>query len=339
MALVPVPFERASVATEDILSGRGVRAITWQDISQITAWVVGRGGQLAAGNSPACLLSAGTAYRTHLKAQPAFASIQRWWLFWIRGNGSASDVTIEVQASGNVFSYAVAKDRADSTPFILVEDVPAQSTAVETLRYDITVGAADVNLDAVSVFEVPRIVLDTETSDLGTSMTPFSAGQPIRHADFANIAAVHATGYHGRRHLFAWGGPWTVDGSLSTAFAWSTTSGVLVDMFPLHPPILARKDTPGTTDRSVQVQIACWVDAGVTAHLYVGTTKRAPAFFATITSTSAGTYTGNQTVDAEDSSTDNGLRDGTFDGLRVQAYIESGAGGIHVVSVNVFEDN
>ena len=336
MTDVIVPAVRGQMTYTDVLSGRAVRAITWQDWAQLVNWVIGRGGNIAPAQGPAVDLAATKTYQTHLLTQGSYAGIQRLWAFWIRADAEPTTVDISING-GTAVTYPVPVTRRGVRPIVVAWDVASQQTAVEAMLFDIT-PVAEAWLDGVSVIEIPRALLSDATDELGVLLDPFRSGQPIRQADFANGSEILSDDYHGRRHLFSWGVPHLEDAVSYTSFSWRTSSAFVQEVFDLHPPLLARKGVPGETERKVAIRYTALVDTGVTAEVHIGTTSRAPVLAHTITSTSFATYAAQQTVDVEDPDDAAGLQGGVFDGLRMQARRTGGSGSIYIFGIAVYED-
>jgi hypothetical protein len=331
-----VPAARTIIAEADVVTGQAVRARTWLDAGELANWCGGNGEVLVPAFAPNFALTAGSAATWYFRVTPPGRAVRRTWHLWLSGNA-----VLEFKDTSSATQNYIIAD--SGTLLVYQEDLSAKSAALQAINFTLTNAAssATVTVLGVTCFEAPRITLDGDAADLGVELTTLSVREPIEARDYSSIVGVAlALASPQRRQYFNIARPRT------TADAWATTSGTLVDLL-VEVPILARKLLP--SDTTGNVRFAAYVSAsnGTTSG-EIDITNSGSGNNVTITATTPGTGWSWVTVDfpadilCEDLTEASGWPDGALltvaaKVLSIQFRRSAGAGTFYVASIAAVE--
>lgn len=321
---ISVGARREHFALGDIITAAPARGITQQQLAQQVNHVLARGTELVAGHVVNKTLTAGTAYRFSYRIQPRFQAVERVWSIDARCAESPATISVSIDGGSAVVRPATNELSTTTLPVTIVQK-NSQSSAEATTTLDITPGGKDVTIWSISCMEVPRPIFDDGTSEDGTEVGGFTAGQPAAKSAFTNLVDVLSDGSKiGRRcTLSHWGVPHNAGGSPTTTFAVAITSTSYVDIWhsSLWLPALDRKIGPADTTAVVAVKLFAWVTGG-TGDFQVITDAGTSSGVSISSTTPAITSAASATLDCEDLESADGRQTAAspdFDEIRIQA--------------------
>ncbi len=352
-----VPSYRGQVATADLRAGLGVRAFGWRDVAALNNWTLGTGAQLIPNYCPNITLNKTTEYTFQWRTRPRIQAFDRLWSIGIEvtsGNAS-STATIEIPDAATAVTRIIHRfsaTRRARVPFQVQHALSSQSASEEVLSMSIKCDQIDSAIRWIGCRELPRLTLETDTTDYGTDLSRLSPGQPILNSQLTRVFASNADStLIGRRaSLLQWGVPshtGGLSGTVTTAFAASTTSSTFQNLFHLGTPVLARRGywaSPLPTKGTVTGKILTWVTVGGAGEVKF-TTDQSGAD-TTPTSVTGASYEAPKWTDAhsinihnEDLDSADGRQTAAspvWDLLQVKYRATSGT--IYVAAVSVWED-
>lgn len=184
MAVVVPDWKRTEPDESLVRAGVFPSAQTWQSLGQLTNWLLAQGACVVAGS--ACtqiLLVDGDDYTFHFLTKPREIAVQRVWMLQCRIDVKAATPTpnarlgVKIPVGASTVWYPVSDSRA-SFPILFVEDVATPSDSVQDLAIYVTPDNADVWLEGIRCFEVPRAALKFPDDD-GVDIATERAGQRI----------------------------------------------------------------------------------------------------------------------------------------------------------------
>ena len=332
-----VPSERVAVTAADILAGRAVSSRTWAAIAGLTNCVLGRGANVVPAYSPNVTLTAATEYELRYWIQPRYQALERRWQFGVRGASAVSTVNVELPSGAAAQDITASTGRMHGAPQGLVEALGSQSATAADVTIALTPADADIVLESIGCWEMPRAALVADASDLGSDLAKFQQGQPISADSLAQIVAALGDNAKigGRYSLLQWAVPCTAGGSTTTAFAASTASATFQPLFDLPVPVLNRKIGNANVTQASATFLA-WVTGGGAGEvrftdLTTGSSTAAPISVTSPTWSNAVTLD----VDCEDLTAADGLQSAAFDTIQVEYRATSGT--IYLASASVWD--
>ena len=337
-----VPLERPGLDLDDIVSGYPVKSETWTRMGLLSNWIKGRGVQAVTAHHVGVTLTAGDRYRWGYYYKQQYPAIQRVWVVSCRGtSGAKTEVEINPAGSG-VQNFQVAQSEDfESEVLYVVEDLSSQASGVTGLNFDVKPLDANLVIDSVSCFEVPRYQVADNSNELGTIQTDLISGQPIlasdidRMADAGGVAASPSS--HGSKGaLISWGVPYTADAaggtsySTTTAFAIPVTSASYTTVFDDAIPVIGRLINRSDTTFTANWRVIVWTPSGTSTDVRAVSDVNGASTAQSTANTSPTILTGTVTIDAEDleipigKSVSDGLRSSSWDGLNLEVRNTSG---------------
>jgi len=336
-----VPSMRPSLVYGDILVGEPVRGSTMQALGKLAAWVRGRGRCLVPSHACRTTLSgAGATAVHHYKARPSGVALSRVWVGSVHSSVAAGRYdglfTFTAGTDGPSRTWVVGTRYAGSVPFLFVETAGVTlSTAITDLTFKTQLdagGSADVVLETLACYELPRAALARTATDLGVALDALGARRPVLDLTYEGpkaLANTIATFDAKRGGLTAM---W-VDGSLTT------TSAAYVNVFDTDIPIVPSKNLPTDTTRTCTWDVYASVSAaGTTGDFRVVDSLAGVSGTLVVNSTTpAWLGTSTKSFKCEDLSTANGVPGGTYDTVQLQFRRTAGAGTVKLFGFVTFE--
>lgn len=339
-----VPYKRPEPSeAQVVVSGPG-RGRLARELAQLAHYCRSHGMQLIPEFYPGLVLDSGTAKYTFHRTEPQGLAVTRLWVFLVSmeepgPSATPADVTVTLPTGTT----------ADLTPTLLSgvnigghvnivrEDLtaPLKSTSQVdlTVTYQRTSGTADVTIESVACFEMPRGVLSLDATDEGIDLETCRPGQPVYDDDHQSLGAVAEVlaNTWPRRTLWEQSFP-----------ELEVDSGSWTDLFELAVPVIPHKRGRTSTDLPCKWDVRVRAADGTTAgEVRITTTRQALTDTLTLStgSTSAAWLgPGDITIDCEDVDTIDGLQ-GSSNWEKVQIAVRrtAGSGVIYVSAVAVWE--
>lgn len=313
-------------------------------------WLMGRGHQLAVSGPK--LFYAGTAATFSFWVWPD--DVHRDYTWWIGLSGrdglyrpktfSGTITLADIGSGAQTVSFTTPPD--GSVQMVQIQQVaPAASNTPLELQCTIDPNGSTAPVDAedveyllvhgIHIQEAPQVFMDGK----GVATSTLEARQPIfwdfgAPPDKSITTLVESSRYahenYARRgELFTWFDPFG---------SWSTTSTSYVDVFPVRPAVQTRLIDLGQTRGTAKVRVCARVSGGEGA-VRLTMTNGANVFWAVTNTLNQWLAERNVLVECDDPDrwpTDGGIRGGTRDEIRLEAFAPSG-GTIHVVGLSMAE--
>lgn len=337
-----VPWKRTAPQLDDVQVGEPVRGRTWHEIALLVHWIRGHGQHLIPAHATSTTIAPGNTHTFRYKVKPSGRAIARVWFFVLRSDNppGAGIVRLTLPTGGTVtVSPPVETGLGDGGRRMVVEELSAKSATETEVSFSAEhVGAgADVFVDAVSCFELPRaVLLWLDAVDEGLNLDVFRPGGAIHN----NPSGAHLAIAPRIPDLVA--NTWPRRSLVHQAFApLEVNTGVWTNLHALPIRIVPKK--VGRTDTTFEVAwdvLARATDGStsgevrITSHID-GTTK-------TVTVPIGGTsmdWRGPSTLEVrcEDLGEPDGLPGGSWEGVTFAARRTAGTGGIQVAGWDVWE--
>lgn len=338
-----VPFRPPPIVDDVVRVGEAVRGPTAVDAAAACNHVLGRGEQIVPAYAvTSATLTKNSAYKIKWRILPRYQVWQRYLWLACRSSASTSSITVEFPTGATAVTRSVTGSRSLVAPRPFEQTLSSQAATETELDITITSNNDDLQIDGISVEDVPRAVLDTAGDDLGTDTSRLIAGQPILYSTVANLfTAAYDDSLIGKRTLWQWAVPYSAGGATTTSFALSSTDASFTNKLAAGAPVLARQLDASATTATVKAAFLCWASDGTTAgQIRINSSVNGAGTTGTI---SAGTTSPtwvtatNNTIDATDLGTSDGLQSSTFDLLQLQMQRTAGAGTLYCATVSVFE--
>lgn len=295
----------------------------WERLAAAANWLRGRGGTLVGANGVNVSIGPGDSPTFMYRAWPRAEHATRLWIIGIStvGDGSAKG-TISITAPSTAITrdFAIATSDTRLIEFPIIHTIDAATDVPETVAVQVATDSnseSSIVVQSISCHEVPRVQLgEGEGAELSSL---YANRQIYEHATRNDDRGLEAVARHARyakqvarkNHLFSWYYPTGV----------TSTSGSLVDLFPLYPFVCARLLESANTSRNIVWNAYALVTGG-TATGEVAVTTAAGTTTMAVTSTGA-TWHADHTssIETEDPTrwaTDGGIRGGTRDTMQIQ---------------------
>jgi hypothetical protein len=338
-----VPYKRTETRIGDILIGEPVRAQTWRETAMLLHWLRAHGMHVIPAHAPQMQLTAtSTPESLFYRIQPQGLAIARVWVIVLRQEEPTGpptpafvDVTLP-NATVSRQSPGLGAHRA-----ILFEALSSKSAAQADVEliFERTSGSANVWIESVSCYELPRGVLTLNTTDYGVDFETVRPGAALIDGDNGSIGAIaenltRAISWP-RRMLWQQSFP-LIDSD--PGGAGNPTSAV--DLFELPIPVLPRRVAVGDTTFQATWNIrAVCEGAGDTfvATITSGNNSNTDTIqFAGVTTEAWGTN-GTIELDCEDVSKVDGVPSGGLETVQIAVHRTAGTGKVSVRSVALWE--
>lgn len=330
MTSARVPWKRTAPQLDDIQVGAPVRGRTWREMALLLHWVRAHGQQVVPAHCPAVTIAPSNSHTLTYKFKPGGLAIARVWFIVLRSENPPGAAIADVTFPGGstvTFSPPVETGLGDGGRRIFVEELAGKSSAETTAQITVAhAGAgADIYIDTVCCFELPRATLTLDATDYGLDVETLRPGQPIydsTHRSAGALAAPVASTWP-RRHLF------------SQAFSpLEVNTGVWTDLHALPIRIVPKKVGRSDTTFEITWDVLARATDGSTGgevritSLIDGTTKTVTVPTGSTTFAWRGTST--LEVRCEDLGEPDGLPGGSWEGVTFDCRRTAGTGGIQV---------
>ena len=331
-----VPADRSTPAVRGLLAGLSVDGQDWSRIGAVVNWASGRCRTLIPSFCPSnATLAGGSTYQYAFWLLPTYQAIDRLWALSMR---SAGEVGLTVDGDSHTVSGSPAYDTATpgqvASPQVFIVQQASQSSAAvgASLTFD---PAENLEVDQICMWEVPRVQLAANASELGVDTTILRPGQPILRSRFDQLFGASLDTSIGKRQLVNWSRPYRVDGSVNVNYVESFSSSSYADLWPASLPVLGRVIRRGDATKGIACRVFAWVTAG-TGTLRVVSDENGNGTERTFTNTTPAWITASTvSIDAEDLSASDGLRSSTWDGINVEVKVTGGTA--YVAAVSAYE--
>lgn len=325
------------VAGGNVRTREPVSSLDWRLAGELGNHLIGTGRHLVRGFRPDDVLSASATGTYRLILWPSRCVTHRVWQVGLSLDPASSgdaEITFTDPSSGT--GGFRLSSRSAVTPysqtFAHVETITSPTSSETQVAPTIAVaaGSLDVTVTWLSCWEVPRIALPGDATELGVSLGSLDGDTPIYADTGVSLGGLatqldDARDISQRSGLFAW--------AVDSTGAFSTTSGSAVAIFNGDISQLARYLYNGVTTRTIEAR--AYVRAGTTT---AGQVQLAMASGDTlnldIPSGSSGEWvTGQIDVHAEDLSAADGRRSSTWDTMNAKLVRTSGANSVFIESL------
>ncbi len=338
-----VPIKRTEPLAADIVIGAPVRAQTWRELGMLLHWLRGHGTQIIPAHAPQMVLVAG-AQTLHYRVKPQGLAIARVWVISLRQENVAprAQCTITLPG-GSVLTVHPRNEFSESRGTLIFETVTKSSARADlTLTMQRVSGTAQVTVESLCCFELPRAVLTLDATDLGVDFETLRPGAAIIDSTNRGLGAVAENLTHAvsspRRHLheqcFA---PIVSDpGGAANPTAW-------VDLFPLALPVSPRRVVQGDTTYTATWDAWCSVSNGTTTFEVRIKPGSGGSAVLTCTGATGGTtpaWLGTSTISllCEDPTTVDGVPAGGLETVQYAVRRTAGSGTVTLRSVAAWEE-
>lgn len=318
---------------------RSVRSSSWLDAARLQCWLAGRGSMDVPVHNPMVTIIKDTSSTFKYHVKPRYQTCRYAFNFVIVSDG-ASACTVTIPSGGTAHSVRTTS-AANATPVTIFVDRAAQGTTETELSFDIAApSSVSVTLHAVSIEALPRAQIAVDANDLGAERFDFWVRQPIASSNIADQILARQNDLRNacrRVGMFQF--------SRGTGSPWAITSTSFVDLFDGGIGALGRYLYSGDTERTLRLRILAKCSASTTSGTFQvnnDSQGSAAASIAIPTSTTSWTWlpaAGATTlkVDAEDNTTDDGLRGSSADEQVFQVKRTAGTGSVQIATVSLFD--
>ncbi len=341
-----VPSKRVDETVLEILGGRAVRSITWQNLGSLANWILGQGANVIPYNTQIRSLAAGSTYSCKYYYRQRFQAVARVWVIGLVKVTTGSASTTVTLPEGGTVDIVPSDDGTQPSWAFVVENLSAQKETDSDLTVSFNVTGENQYVYGLAAYDVPRLSLDPSTADTGIAQTTKLPGEPITYTDMFNFhtCASSPTAIGRRCSFLQWAVPYS-DGATTTTYAWSRSSGTYAGVFKDSKgiPLLTRKDLRTSTTGTVTARAYCWKSGGGTGKFRIASSEQGEGTATDVTWASpAWTPEVTMTFDCENFSNSNGLQGGTtisnVDYFQAQAHSGDGGTTIYIASVAAWED-
>jgi len=336
-----VPESRVDLRQGEVAISNSVRSVHWVEAARQQCWLAGRGSIDVPVHCPLVTVSAADSANFRYWTKPRYQTTRYAYSLVLTASSSG---TCTVTIGGTPHAVRVDRPR-DATPVTIFVDRASQSESEAELGFTLAAPSGfAVTLHSVGIEAVPRYLLATSGSDLGTDRLGFWPRQPIfelRHTD--EILDRQNELRSACRRV----GEYQLSLGDKSPFAITTASpswaALLDDEFTLLGRYLFSTDTTrtmswrilakcsdGTTAGSCRVNntsggsgvSTITIPAGTTSYTWLPVTSGAAATFA---------------CDAENNTVSNGRRSSRDDEHMIEANRSAGAGTINIASISIYD--
>lgn len=332
MTQAPAPARRNIIPVSPMNGAAISSGRTWAAAGDLANWIQSQGACLVAGTScDAQKLTKSTTYNFHYRTKTRVVNVQRLWTFAFRGVTQATNVTVSVNG-GTSYTFR-ASTFTGQFPASVVETVAAKSSAEADLKVTVTIGSdTDVWMDAIRCYEVPRPMLNYDTTDYGVLLASEQSPQPIDAISYESIYGTFNSLVNQdprRVGLYHWAVP--------AELPLTRTSNVAQNLLTLTVPVLQRILTSGATTAQISWSVYAKIAGGGTAVINMSTDGSAASDNMSVTSAAfAWTTTRTVSVDCEDLTAGDGRRSTRFDGLQF-AIASDGVNQLSLAGISVWD--
>lgn len=334
-----VPAIPPLVNADQVKSGRAVRGTaTHYALGQTMNWNLGRGAQLIAANSPGESLAIGATHVYHYRVWPRQAAFRRRWAVQLAG-GSSSTNQVEIIINGGTKTVTATLGSAtlSARPIFITEELASVSTseAEATISIENKSGIEAIRVLSIACWELPRpeLTLGSGSSEYGSQLSALRSNAPIFDGNgysivgLADAVKTAETGsYVHRPGMFAF----AVDPNNAP---FSGTSG---NIFELDPIVLGRLTHRNNTTTDVYCRSYGRTTVAGTTGTITFTANSGDSVVLTIPDNQSFnwfvTADHKLTIDAEDLSTSDGRRGGSWETVAITISRTAGTGNIEIAS-------
>lgn len=331
-----------------VRSGASVSSRTWQSIGMALNSINGAGRMLVPFHCPGSgTFTKGVAYDFVYRVEPSPDALARMWVVEAYPNASGGGCVLT--AGADSMTGYTARSLDDVTPFLLRENLTAQSSTQQSITLNIDALAnADLMIRSIGCWEIPRTELQANTTDYGVTTETLAHRSPIYADGVAGTCikacddAMYAARKHTRRHLMNINFGEQSGSPTSKAYTNATTTYTRILGTDL--PMLARMHYRNLTVRPMSYKVrAAHSAGGVACQLRVTMTNG---------DTTTSTFSPGTTLDwypstaaevdvhTEDLTAADGRRSSTWDVATIEARLDpagAGTGTLYVTAVSVWE--
>jgi hypothetical protein len=240
---VLVPTSPLIVSADTVKSGYAVRSKTWRRLGELMNYMLSRGGALIPAYNPGSTVSGEGSVEYYYRAKPMACAVTRLWLVRVRVDASDSvqTVTINPNSTGDQV-FSVSTSARDGAALYVLEPVASPGSSEQELMLEIANSAGDdIEVMSVCCVDVPRVYLDTNTTEYGVEVGTCDPRNPMFDGSGESIVGVadsigNGWGLTRRPGLLMW----AVD-ALGSGEYFSTDATTATDIFQLDPVILGRR--------------------------------------------------------------------------------------------------
>lgn len=340
-ATVPVARPGVPLVT-GIKSGLPVLATEHAGAARLMNHAMGR-GQVAPCYSPGTTIAAGQDRSFIHWHGPRYQAIQRVWVFSLRSTSTTLNSTVAIRAPFDAAdanaTVTVSGDRDALNSFMVVENRASQSATAEQVSCNLDVTGNDCVVESIGWWDMPRAQLALDANDDGVDLLGLQYRQAIYDGTNRSVGgeadAVLAALTAVRRVLGEWAVPATVTDALQvTATSYTALPGSTI--------VLARKLFRSSTTGTLSARVyAKTDDASDIADVRFTTTSGASAVINIPTNSHAAfAFFGAPLTfqaDCTDYDEPDGLRDGDWDELTIEAKVTAGGDKLYLASRGIWE--
>src|SRR3990167_2047320 len=194
---------------------------------ELQNWIAGFGATQIPAYCPNVTLSAATEYVFQWRIQPRYQTFDRYWAFRFRGSTAVGTFALEIPNATSVATgIGFGTDRNAISNFTIVKELASQSSSTENATVAITPTTANMVVEEIAMYEVPRARLASGGSDRGMDTSQNHIHGPIQHSRLSPLfSSTDSFSEIGQRcSLVQWAVPHLAGGASTTSFA-ATFSG------------------------------------------------------------------------------------------------------------------
>jgi hypothetical protein len=333
-----VPPSMPGVALSPHRAGFPLSAAAVRAAGSCYNWGMGRGMVAHPWQAYDWTLDAGSVYDVPARHTGYRSDGQRRYFLDARGDG---DCTVEVwnaisTGGSKVYEFPIRPTRTGEEDRIAAAVASRRRATTSNDRLVIKPTGSNVTIKGFGTADIPRPYLHASNSNVdqepnfgampvrrtasGVPITVFSPARPYSPFHGQGQTALQTLQvYQDFRTQFFWTCPVRKDAAVITTFARSNDTTTYEPVFSLPVPVLGEIMRRGTTTRVLQCAVLAWKTGGASngdVRFTRGKTSTAATINVSQTAPSV-VQTVNLTIDAEDITTADGLRGGTWETVQV----------------------
>lgn len=267
------------------------------------------------------------------RVQPAGRAVTRVWAVEVLGISFADYIGGRVQltpGSGTPVTVTVGPGTALRQREVVLIETVSKSASLATPSLSAVGLDGAVEIRSVKCWELPRVLLSKDATDLGVDLGSLDPDRPIAARDYESVFAVHEAIR-------------TADGRRGALVSWrgltvQTSSASYVNCFQLPIRMVPPRVSPSSTSRLCSWDVYAWCDSGTTGDArVVDRSGVASATLPVASTTQSWRGPGTKLFLCEDPGDPNGLPGGSYETVQLQIRRLTGAGNVYVSGLCVWD--